>query len=131
MLTAATIGSLKTMFVTVNSVVATELNVSYSSAAALTGAPLIFGALTGVISQILSQTVGKRGIYLVSSIMMLLAAVWNMHVQGNYAEFMVSRIFQGIGWGAFEVLIAGSITDLFFVSIPKLLEAAGLIETGS
>lgn len=116
MLTAATIGSLKMLFVTVNAVVAIGLGVSYTSAAALTGVPLIFGALSGLASQILSQMVGKRGIYLVSSVLMLLAAVWNMHVKSNYAEFMASRIFQGIGWGFFEALIADSITDLFFVS---------------
>ncbi|KUJ10491.1 MFS general substrate transporter [Mollisia scopiformis] len=115
MLATATIGSLKTMFVTVNAVIATELNSSYTGAAALTGVPLIIGAMTGVKSQILSQTIGKRGIYLVSSIVMLLAAVWNMHVTSSYAEFMISRIFQGMGWGAFEALVGGSINDLFFV----------------
>lgn len=119
MLATATIGSLKTIFVTVNAVVATELNVSYTGATALTGVPLILGALAGIKSQVLSQMIGKRAIYLVSSILMLLAAVWNMHVTSNYAEFMVSRIFQGIGWGAFEALVAGSINDLFFVSSPS------------
>ncbi|KAF8861095.1 hypothetical protein BDZ45DRAFT_568419, partial [Acephala macrosclerotiorum] len=115
MLVTATTGSLKMMLVTVNAVVAMELNVSYTGAAALTGVPLILGAVAGVKSQILSQMIGKRAIYLVSSILMLLAALWNMHVKSNYAEFMASRIFQGIGWGAIEALVAGSINDLFFV----------------
>ncbi|KAE8441569.1 hypothetical protein EG329_004688 [Mollisiaceae sp. DMI_Dod_QoI] len=115
MLATAMIGSLKTMFVTVNAVVATELNVSYTGAAALTGVPLIIGAFAGIKSRVLSESIGKRGIYLLSSITMLLAAVWNMHVTSSYAEFMISRIFQGLGWGSFEALVAGSITDLFFV----------------
>ena len=115
-LATATIGSLKTIFVTVNSVIALQLNSSYTGAVALTGVPLIIGALAGVKSRILSQSIGKRGIYLVSSILMLLAAVWNMHITSNYAEFMVARIFQGIGWGAFEALVAESINDMFFVS---------------
>ncbi|KAL2061545.1 hypothetical protein VTL71DRAFT_6922 [Oculimacula yallundae] len=115
MLGTAVIGSLKTMLVTVNSVVASETSVDYMSATALTGAPIMFGAFAGLKSQMLSQSFGKRGIYLGSSLLMLIGALWNMHVYGSYAQFMVSRIFQGIGWGMFEALISGSIADLFFV----------------
>ncbi len=120
MLATATAGSLKTMLVTVNAVVATELNVSYMSATALTGIPLIIGALFGIKSQILAQCIGKRTIYLASTIMMLLAAVGNMHVESSYAEFLITRIFQGMGWGAFEALVPGSISDMFHVCPPSL-----------
>lgn len=61
------------------------------------------------------MVVGKRGIYLGASILMLVGMFWNMHVP-NYAQFMVSRIFQGIGWGAFESLVALSVKDMYFVS---------------
>jgi nitrate/nitrite transporter NarK len=104
------------MLITVTSVVATQLSVSYSATTALTGVPLILGALTGLGTQILAQTVGKRGILLGSAMLVLVATLWNMHVGGSYAQFMVSRILEGVGWGAFEGLVGGSIDDLFFVS---------------
>lgn len=115
MLGVATIGILKTMLVTVNSVVATEVNARYTSITALTGVPLILGALAGLKSQMLSECVGKRGIYLGSASLMLVGALWNMHVYGSYGQFMVSRIFQGIGWGMYEALVSSSIADMFFV----------------
>ena len=107
--------ALKTMLVSVTSVVATQLSVSYSATTALTGAPLVMGAFAGLGSQILSQTVGKRGILIGSAVLVLGGALWNMHVEGSYAQFMISRIFQGIGWGAFEGLVGGVVEDIFFV----------------
>ncbi|KAK0118376.1 hypothetical protein ONS95_012665 [Cadophora gregata] len=115
MLGSAVIGILKTLLVTVNSVIASELSVGYMSATALTGAPIMFGAFAGLQSQMLCHSIGKRGIYLGSSFLMLIGALWNMHVYDSYAQFMVARIFQGIGWGMFESLISSSIADIFFV----------------
>ncbi|KAE9363202.1 MFS general substrate transporter, partial [Stipitochalara longipes BDJ] len=105
----------KTMFVTVNAVIATELNVTYSAATALTGVPYIFGGFAALKGHVLSRFFGKRWLYLVSSTTVLLAMVWNMHIINSYAAFMVSRILQGLGWGTFEALVAGSISDMFFV----------------
>ncbi|KAL5318249.1 hypothetical protein ACEPPN_013308 [Leptodophora sp. 'Broadleaf-Isolate-01'] len=115
MLGSAVIGILKTFLVTVNSVIASEMSVDYMSATALTGAPIMFGAFAALTSQMLSHSFGKRGIYLGSSLLMLIGALWNMHVYDSYAQFMVARIFQGIGWGMFEALISSSISDMFFV----------------
>lgn len=105
----------KTMFVTVNAVIATELNVTYPTAAALTGVPYIFGGFAALKGHILSRFFGKRGLYLVSATTVLLSMVWNMHILASYPAFMISRILQGLGWGTFEALIAGSISDMFFV----------------
>jgi nitrate/nitrite transporter NarK len=85
------------------------------AAAALTGVPWIFGALSGLGSAILAQKIGKRGIYIVSAVLMLVGAIWNMHVYESYAQFMVSRLFQGISWGAYESLVLISVKDMFFV----------------
>jgi len=64
---------------------------------ALTGVPYIFGGLSGLKAHILSRKFGKRGLYLLSAVTMLLAAVWNMHILSNYGAFMASRIIQGMG----------------------------------
>lgn len=115
MLGAAVIGILKTIFVTVASVMATEFNVSYMAITALTGLPMILGGLAGIKSVILAQMWGKRTMYLVSSLVMLLGAVWNMHIFESYAQFMVSRVIQGIAWGMFESLVLLSVKDMYFV----------------
>jgi MFS family permease len=49
--------------------------------------------------------------------------LWNMHIMGSYAAFMLSRVLQGLGWGTFEALVAASISDMFFVSstVPSCL----------
>lgn len=46
---------------------------------------------------------------------MLAGTLWNMHLENSYAQFMVSRIFQGIGWGITEALVESTIRDLFSV----------------
>jgi hypothetical protein len=126
MLGAAMIGSLKTMLVTVNAVIATEFSISYMAATALTGVPLIIGAFAAIGSQILSTFIGKRGIYLGSSVLLLIASLGNMHVFGSYGAFMVTRCLQGLAWGSFEGLVASSIDDLFFVRLhPRTAQTIG------
>lgn len=114
MLSTAVAGVLKTIFVSTNSVIATQFSVSYMGATSLTGLPFIFAAISGVAASILAAVIGKRTIYLVGGVLMLIGALWNMHA-GTFAQFMASRLFQGIGWGLTESLVAGSIRDIFFV----------------
>ena len=97
------------------------------AATALTGLPLIIGAFSGMGSTVLAQKVGKRGIYLTSSVLLLAGAIWNMHVEQSYAQFMVSRIFQGVAWGAFESLVLTSFNDMFFVCFPLHLSHVSLL----
>jgi hypothetical protein len=128
MLGVAMIGSLKTMLITVNAVIATEFSVSYMAATALTGVPLIIGAFAAMGSQILSTFIGKRAIYLGSSVLLLIAALGNMHVLRGYGAFMVTRCLQGLAWGSFEGLVASSIDDLFFVRLhPRTASTMGHI----
>ena len=117
MLTTAVVGILKSMLVTVNGVIATEFNVSYVAATALTGLPMIVAALTGLGSGVLAKIIGKRAIYLLGGVLMLLSVIWNMHVMESFAQFMASRIFQAVGWGATEALVLESIRDIYFVGL--------------
>jgi MFS family permease len=117
LLTIASLAPLKMLLVTVSSVVSTQLNVSYGATTALTGAPLIIGAIAGLATRVVSQTTGKRGFLLGGTILALIGALWNMHVYGSYAQFMVSRILQGIGWGIFEALGKEVVDDMFFVRL--------------
>jgi MFS family permease len=83
-------------------------------ATSLTGLPFIFAAFSGVGASVLAAVIGKRSIYVVGGVLMLVGALWNMHA-GSFAQFMASRLFQGIGWGMTESLVTESIRDIFFV----------------
>lgn len=78
----------------------------------------MFGAFSSLKSQMLAQSIGKRGLLLGSSLLMLLSSIWTMHVVSSYAEFMISRILTGMAWGGIEGLMVGSINDIFFVHQP-------------
>lgn len=113
----ALVGVAKTMFVTVHSDVALANGVSYTAAVALTGVPLCVSALTGMLSLVVAKVYGKRPIYLASTLFMFIGTMWGMYVMNSFSQNMASRVFQGIGWGAFDTLVLGSLQDTFFVSV--------------
>lgn len=117
LVSTAVVGILKTLFVTTNSVIATQYNVSYTAAAALTGVPFMIAALSSLGSAILSQAAGKRAIHIGATLLMLIGSVWNMRIMDSYTQFMFSRIFQGVGWGAFEGIAIISVRDIFSVCV--------------
>lgn len=88
---------------------------SYTAAAALTGVPFMVAPLSSLGSAVLSQVIGKRPIHLGATLLMLAGTVWNMHVAGSYLQFMFARLFQGVGWGAFDGIVMISIRDIFYV----------------
>ncbi|KAI1386079.1 MFS general substrate transporter [Hypoxylon trugodes] len=110
----ALVGVMKTAYISVNSAIAIEENDSYTSAVALTAVPLMLSAVTGLASLIIARLWGKRPVYLVSMVMIFIGVVWNTHVRGNMGENMAARVFQGLGWGAFDTLTLASIQDTYF-----------------
>lgn len=110
------IGAMKTVFISTNGVMTTQFNVSYSSIAALTAVPLMLSTLTGLLSAVAGKMIGKRPIYLVSFILIFVGSIWNMTTEDSYRCIMAARVFQGLGWGAFDTLVLGSIQDTYFVS---------------
>ncbi|OTA95486.1 hypothetical protein M434DRAFT_69364 [Hypoxylon sp. CO27-5] len=114
LLMVALVGVMKTAYISVNSVIAIEEGVSYTAAVALTAVPLMMSAVTGLASLIISRICGKRPVYLVSMVMIFIGMVWNTNVRGSLAQNMAARIFQGLGWGAFDTLVLGSIQDTYF-----------------
>lgn len=107
---------MKTIFISVNNVMARRYNVSYSSVAALTAVPLIVSAFSGLASVTAAKVWGKRPVYLVSMTLVFIGSMWNMRTLDSYRQCMAARVFQGLGWGAFDTLVLGSIYDTFFVS---------------
>ncbi|KAI3332396.1 hypothetical protein HD806DRAFT_193715 [Xylariaceae sp. AK1471] len=110
----AIVGAMKTALVSVNGVLAQQEGVAYTAAVALTAVPLMISALAGMASTILAKVWGKRPVYLVSTILVFIGSAWNINTRGKFAQNMAARIFQGLGWGAFDTLVLGSILDTFF-----------------
>ena len=107
---------MKSVFVSVNSSLAINYSVSYTAVTALTGVPLIVSAFTGLASLTAARIFGRRPVYLISMVSIFIGAMWNMRVAESYSQCMAARVFQGIGWGAFDTLVLGSIHETFFVS---------------
>lgn len=114
----AMVNVMKTALVSVNDVLSSQLSSSYVAAVALTGVPLMLSAGTGVAAITVSKLWGRRPVYLVSMLLVFIGLVWNSQVSTAYGQFMAARIFQGLGWGAFETLMPGTILDTYFVSFP-------------
>jgi hypothetical protein len=108
-------GVTKTMFMTVNAQLTQGYQVSYTAVAALTGVPLILSAFAGMACLVASKICGKRPLYLASLLLMFIGTVWSTNVVTSYGQCMAARIFQGLGWGAFDTLVLGSIQDTYFV----------------
>ncbi len=117
-MTVALVGVMKTAFVSVNNQLALGYSISYTATAALTGVPLMISAFAGMISLVAARFWGKRPLYLASMVLVFIGAMWNMHVVDSFAQCMAARVFQGLGWGAFDTLVLGSIHDTYFVGSP-------------
>ncbi|KAK8079633.1 hypothetical protein PG997_007451 [Apiospora hydei] len=110
----ALIGVMKTIFVSVNGPIAIRNSVSYTAVVSLTGVPLMVSALSGTLSLLVAKLYGKRPVYLVSTAFVWIGVIWGSQVVDSFGQNMASRVFQGIGWGAFETLVLGSLQDTFF-----------------
>jgi MFS family permease len=127
LVTVGLIGGMKTAFISVNSVLAMQYNASYTAIASLTAVPLMLSAVTGMLSLMASKVWGKRPVYLVSMTLVFIGAMWNMRTMESWGECMGARVFQGLGWGAFDTLVLGSIQDTYFVSDSNLKPAFSVL----
>ncbi|KAG5913865.1 hypothetical protein E4U42_000837 [Claviceps africana] len=108
------VGSTKTAFIPTVGSLSSHYRVSNTSIAALTAVPLMVSAMTGMISSIVAKTWGKRPVYLTAALLLFIGTMWNMTAGDSYVSCLGSRIFQGLGWGAFDVLVNGSVQDTYF-----------------
>ncbi|SPN98396.1 uncharacterized protein DNG_01441 [Cephalotrichum gorgonifer] len=114
LLTACLASAMKTALIPANAELVSRYQTSYSAVVALTAAPLLVSAFSGMGSVVAAKVVGKRPVYLVSTVLMFVGSMWGMRTLGSYREAMAARVFQGLGWGAFDTLVLGSIYDTFF-----------------
>ncbi|KAJ2896919.1 major facilitator superfamily transporter [Zalerion maritima] len=114
MLCTAVVSVEKTIYLPVTGELATLYSVAYSSAAALTAVPLILSAFFSVFATVGARFVGRRPILLGSMAFIFIGSMWCIEVDRSFSENMAARVFQSIGWGAFDSLVLGSIYDTFF-----------------
>lgn len=115
LLFVALVSVMKTALFAVHSQVATGYAVSYTAAAALTGVPLMASAGAGFVCLVASRLWGKRPLYLASAVLLFVGTMWAITVPTkSFGQCMAARIFQGLGWGAFDVLVLGSVHDTYF-----------------
>ncbi|KAK7957160.1 uncharacterized protein PG986_006382 [Apiospora aurea] len=118
----ALIGVMKTIFISVNGPIAIRNSVSYTAVVSLTGVPLMVSALSGTLSLLVAKLYGKRPVYLFSTAFVWIGVIWGSQVVDSFGQNMASRVFQGIGWGAFETLVLGSLQDTFFHELePRII----------
>ncbi|PHH59380.1 hypothetical protein CDD81_3339 [Ophiocordyceps australis] len=114
LMTAGLVGAMKTAFVSTSGSMAMHFATSYSAIAALSALPLFLSALTGLASCLAAKIWGKRPVYLVSALVLLIGCAWNATTRDSYGACMGARVLQGLGWGAFDTLVIASIQDTYF-----------------
>ncbi|EDN99081.1 hypothetical protein SS1G_13941 [Sclerotinia sclerotiorum 1980 UF-70] len=109
------VGMQRLMFASVNAGITAQFSISSTQTATLTGIAFIFSAISSPCWEMLSMKVGKRLIFIFAAAFMLIGGLWNMHVK-SYGRFLIGRMMQGVGWGAFEGLIGEAVGEMYFES---------------
>ena len=75
---------------------------------------------------------GKRHLYLLGIILIIISSAWGGAVGVNYESLLWARIVQGIGLAPFEALVNASVGDLYFVHVSCIeVQTAWYTDTSS
>lgn len=88
---------------------------SFTDIALLTGYHLLGVGLAGFIFVASARVWGKRHLYLLGAVVIVLSSVWAGASGRNYKSLLAARFFQGVGLAPFEALVNASVGDLYFV----------------
>jgi MFS family permease len=93
-----------------------EFHTSYAMVSRWSGWQFWASGIAGLIASVVSRIWGRRPVYVVSILLVFIGVLWNgFSKSGN--SFLGARFVEGLGLGAFEMLVPTSIGDLFFVSM--------------
>jgi MFS family permease len=73
--------------------------------------------LAGFIFVASARVYGKRHLFLLGNILMVVSSVWGGASNQNYASLLWARIFQGFALAPFEALVNACVGDLYFVHV--------------
>ena len=77
--------------------------------------------MAGVIFVASARIWGKRHLYLLGTILIIVASAWGGASGHNYKSLLWARVVQGIGLAPFEALVNASVGDLYFVHVSTFL----------
>lgn len=90
---------------------------SFTGIALLTGYHLCAVGVSGLLFVPSARVWGKRHLYLLGTILMVISSAWGGASGKNYNSMLGARIFQGIALAPFESLVNASVGDLYFVHV--------------
>ncbi|KAF8453827.1 major facilitator superfamily domain-containing protein [Terfezia claveryi] len=100
----------------VNAELTVEFNTSFTTVYNWTGYQFLASGMAGLLCEVVARFLGRRPIYLLSTIFMFAGALWNSLLKSpDVGGFVGARVLQGVGLGAFETLVITSIGDMYFV----------------
>lgn len=85
--------------------------------ALLTGYHLLGVGVAGFIFVASARIWGKRHLYLLGTILIIISSAWGGAVGTNYASLAWARVIQGVGLAPFEALVNASVGDLYFLHV--------------
>lgn len=89
----------------------------FSQMALLTGYHLAGVGVAGFIFVASARIYGKRHLYLLGTILIIVSSTWGGASGTNYTSLLWARIIQGVGLAPFEALVNASVGDLYFVHV--------------
>ncbi|PNS21515.1 hypothetical protein CAC42_1294 [Sphaceloma murrayae] len=87
----------------------------FTQIALLTGWHLMGVGLAGFIFVPSARVWGKRHLYILGTVIIIISSVWGGASGTNYNSLLAARVFQGVGLAPFEALVNASVGDLYFV----------------
>ncbi|KAM0721631.1 hypothetical protein Q7P37_002556 [Cladosporium fusiforme] len=88
---------------------------TFTDVALLTGYHLLGVGIAGFIFVASARVWGKRHLYLLGTVIIIVSSVWAGASGRNYKSLLAARFFQGVGLAPFEALVNASVGDLYFV----------------
>ncbi|KAL9118967.1 MAG: hypothetical protein Q9187_004478 [Circinaria calcarea] len=95
----------------------------FTAMALLTGYHLCGVGVAGVIFVASARVWGKRHLYLLGTILIIIGSAWGGASGRNYKSLLWARIIQGVGLAPFEALVNASVGDLYFVHVSFVRES--------
>ncbi|KNG47744.1 mfs transporter [Stemphylium lycopersici] len=83
--------------------------------ALLTGYHLLGVGVAGFLFVPSARIWGKRHVYLLGNVLVVVSCVWGGAIGNHYAGFLWARVFQGVGLAPFEALVNASVGDMYHV----------------
>ncbi|KAI1499888.1 major facilitator superfamily domain-containing protein [Biscogniauxia marginata] len=94
--------------------IAAELNVTVNILSQATAWVILLIGISLFIFNPIAKKVGRRPVYVMSSIIMLSGSIWGALAK-DYNSFLGSRIWSGLGMAPYEVLVQCTIADIYYV----------------